>query len=73
MWTSDAALDGVDGVVDVISTALTDRDETLAYFRTTTRNLLAAEERAGMRHHVLLSIVGLHRVEGNAHYGGKRE
>ena len=26
-----------------------------------------------MRHHVLLSIVGIHRVEGNAHYMGKRE
>ena len=26
-----------------------------------------------MRHHVLLSIVGIHRVEGNAHYAGKRE
>ena len=26
-----------------------------------------------MRHHVLLSIVGIHRVEGNAHDMGKRE
>jgi uncharacterized protein YbjT (DUF2867 family) len=43
------------------------------YFGTTTRNLLAAEQRAGVRHHVLLSIVGLHRIEGNAHYAGKRE
>jgi uncharacterized protein YbjT (DUF2867 family) len=25
-----------------------------------------------VRHHVLLSIVGVDRVEGNAHYGGKR-
>ncbi|WP_345148870.1 NmrA family transcriptional regulator, partial [Nonomuraea rubra] len=28
---------------------------------------------AGVRHHVLLSIVGVHRVEGNAHYAAKRE
>jgi uncharacterized protein YbjT (DUF2867 family) len=69
----DAALDGVDAVVDAISAELIDRDETLAYFGTTTRNLLAAEERAGVRHHVLLSIVGIHRVQGNAHYVGKRE
>jgi uncharacterized protein YbjT (DUF2867 family) len=40
---------------------------------TTTRNLLAAEERAGVRHHVLLSIVGIYRVEGNPHYAGKWE
>ena len=44
-----------------------------AYFGTTTRNLLAAEQQAGVRHHVLLSIVGIHRIEGDAHYAGKRE
>ncbi len=69
----DAALDGVDAVVDAISAPPTSPDETLAYFGSTTRNLLAAEERAGVRHHVLLSIVGIHRMEGNAHYAGKRE
>jgi uncharacterized protein YbjT (DUF2867 family) len=69
----DAALDGVDAVVDAISAELTDRDEAVAYFGSTTRNLLAAEERAGVGHHVLLSIVGINRVEGNAHYAGKRE
>lgn len=68
----DAALEGVDAVVDAISAELTDRNETLAYFGATTRNVLAAEKRAGVRHHVLLSIVGIHRVEGNAHYAGKR-
>ena len=26
-----------------------------------------------VRHHVLLSIVGIDRVDGNAHYAGKRE
>jgi uncharacterized protein YbjT (DUF2867 family) len=45
----------------------------VAYFGTTTRGLLAAERRAGVRHHVLLSIVGIHEVEGNAHYAGERE
>jgi uncharacterized protein YbjT (DUF2867 family) len=69
----DAALDGAAAVIDAISTELTDRDETQAYFGATTRNLLAAEQRAGVRHHVLLSIVGIHRIEGNAHEAGKRE
>jgi uncharacterized protein YbjT (DUF2867 family) len=69
----DGALDGVDAVVDAISAELINPDETLAYLGTATRNLLAAEERAGVHHHVLLSIVGIHRVEGNAHYAGKRE
>jgi uncharacterized protein YbjT (DUF2867 family) len=67
----DRALAGVEAVVDATNAAATDPDEVVAYFGTTTRNLLAAEQRAGVRQHVLLSIVGLHRVEGNAHYAGK--
>jgi uncharacterized protein YbjT (DUF2867 family) len=69
----DEALKGVEAVVDVTNTAATDRAEVVASFGTITRNLLDAEHRAGVRHHVLLSIVGLDRVEGNAHYAGKRE
>ncbi|MEV4176528.1 NAD(P)H-binding protein [Nonomuraea sp. NPDC049709] len=69
----DAALTGVDTVIDVTNGPGAGRAETVAYFGTATRNLLAAEERAGVRHHVLLSIVGIDRVEGNAHYAGKRE
>jgi uncharacterized protein YbjT (DUF2867 family) len=69
----DAALAGVEAVVDTTNCTATDRDEAVAYFGTATRNLLAAEERAGVRHHVLLSIAGVDRVEGNAHYAGKRE
>ncbi|MEV4623255.1 NAD(P)H-binding protein [Asanoa sp. NPDC049573] len=69
----DEALTGVAAVIDVTSAPPADRAETVAYFGTATRNLLAAGERAGVRHHVLLSIVGLDRIEGNAHYAGKRE
>jgi uncharacterized protein YbjT (DUF2867 family) len=69
----DAALAGVEAVVDATNGPAVDVAETVAYFGTTTSNLLAAEERAGVRHHVLLSIVGIHGVEGNAHYAGKRE
>ncbi|MFI6284400.1 SDR family oxidoreductase [Streptomyces sp. NPDC051018] len=67
------ALTGVDAVVDATNCTATDRDEAVTYFGTTTRTLLAAGKRAGVRHHVLLSIAGADRVEGNAHYAGKRE
>jgi uncharacterized protein YbjT (DUF2867 family) len=69
----DAALTGVDAVVDATNATAADPAETVAFFGAVTRNLLAAEERAGVRHHVLLSIAGVDRVEGNAHYAGKRE
>jgi uncharacterized protein YbjT (DUF2867 family) len=69
----DGALEGVEAVVDVTNIAATDRAEAVASFGAIAKNLLAAGHRAGVRHHVLLSIVGLDRVEGNAHYAGKRE
>ena len=69
----DEALTGVESVVDTTNVAAGDRSETVAYLGGLTRNLLAAEQRAGVRHHVLLSIVGIHRVDDNAHYAGKRE
>src|SRR6266540_6488075 len=61
----DDALAGVDAVVDATNAPATDASETVEYFGTTTRNLLAAEQRAGVRHHVLLSIVGVQGIEGN--------
>lgn len=70
----DAALDGVHAVVDAISSPPISADETREYFATTTGNLLAAENRMGVRHHVLLSIVGISRMSGGtAHYAGKRQ
>ena len=69
----DDALAGVDALVDATNGPSTDVSETVEYFGTTTRNLLAAEQRAGVRHHVLLSIVGVQHNEGTAHYAGKRE
>jgi uncharacterized protein YbjT (DUF2867 family) len=69
----DDALAGVDAVVDTTNVATADPAEVVARFGAMTRNLLAAEHRAGGHHHVLLSIVGISRVEGNAHYAGKRE
>jgi uncharacterized protein YbjT (DUF2867 family) len=68
----DEALAGVDAVIDVSGMQGPDAESTRRLFATATRNLLAAEQRAGVRHHVLLSIVGVDRIEGNAHFAGKR-
>jgi uncharacterized protein YbjT (DUF2867 family) len=42
------------------------------FFARTTHNLLAAEERAGVRHHVLLSIVGLERLLAGVYFRAKK-
>lgn len=68
-----AALQGADAVIDVTNTPASDQAEIVDFFGTTTRNLLAAEEQAGVRHHVLLSIVGIDHNRHVPHYAGKRE
>jgi uncharacterized protein YbjT (DUF2867 family) len=67
------ALAGVDAVVDVTSTPAQDRAKIVDFFGTITGNLLAAERQARVRHHVLLSIVGLDKNARAPHYDGKRE
>jgi uncharacterized protein YbjT (DUF2867 family) len=67
----DEALRGVETVVDA-SNVQGDDKTTHTFFATSTKNLLAAEQRANVKHHLLLSIVGIDRIAGNAHYEGKR-
>jgi uncharacterized protein YbjT (DUF2867 family) len=68
----DRALADVDAIVDVTNTLVADDDATREFFANATGHLLEAERRAGVGHHVLLSILGVDRVHGNAHYVGKR-
>src|SRR3954454_10415155 len=51
-----------DVVVDVTNSPSWADDDVLAFFRESTRHLLAAEQVAGVGHHVILSIVGADRL-----------
>lgn len=66
----DAALDGADAVIDVLSVATLADTESIDFFETTTRQLLSAEARAGVTHHIALSIVGVDRAP-HRYYAGK--
>ncbi|MFL6224989.1 MAG: SDR family oxidoreductase [Actinomycetes bacterium] len=68
-----AVLDGVDAVIDVTNTPSVNTDQMRAFFAAVTGHLLAAEHHGGVRHHVVLSIVGLDRLPDHGHYAGKRE
>lgn len=69
----DEVLAGVDVVVDTTSINSTTEAETLGFFTTATTHMLAAEQRAGVGHHVVLSIARANTtVAGNAHHAGKR-
>lgn len=56
------AVAGADVVVDVTNSRSFDDDEVMSFFTTSTATILAAEKAAGVRHHVLLSIVGAERI-----------
>ncbi|MGW7072087.1 SDR family oxidoreductase [Streptomyces sp. NPDC054855] len=66
----DEALKGADTVVNVSNSPTFD-EASLDFFRTTTGNLLAAGERAGVRHQVILSIVGVDQVPQLDYYRAK--
>ncbi|HXO11878.1 MAG TPA: LysR family transcriptional regulator [Mycobacterium sp.] len=52
------AVAGADVLVDVADSPLFDDEPVMHFFTTTTTNLLAAEQDAGVKHHVALSVVG---------------
>ena len=58
----DTALAGVATVVDVTNVPTTRRRAAVHYFTTATTRLLHAEKRAGVSHHVVLSIVGIDEI-----------
>ncbi|MEU8613402.1 NAD(P)H-binding protein [Actinoplanes sp. NPDC048791] len=69
----DAALERVQTVIDVSNIQTVSKSASIHFFETTTRNLLAAEQRCEVRHHVLLSIVGIDRVKWGYYQGKRRQ
>ncbi len=67
----EEALAGVDVVVDVANSPSFADDDVMAFFRTSTGKLLAAGERAGVHHHVALSVVGAHRLPDSGYLRAK--
>lgn len=65
------AMDGAEVVVDVANAPSWEDQAVLEFFETSSRNLLAAEAAAGVRHHVALSIVGSERLPDNGYFRAK--
>jgi len=66
----DAALQGADVVVNLANSPTFDA-ASIDFFRTSMTNVLAAGERAGVRHQVVLSIVGVDQVPDVDYYRAK--
>ena len=67
----DAALAGAEIVIDLANSPSFEPSAVLEFFRAHENNLIAAEKRAGVRHHVALSIVGSDRSPDNGYFRAK--
>jgi uncharacterized protein YbjT (DUF2867 family) len=65
------ALNGASVVVDVSNSPSWEDAAVLNFFETSTRNLLAFEEAAGVGHHVALSVVGSERMLESGYFRAK--
>ena len=65
------ALKGASVVVDVSNSPSWEDAAVMNFFETSTRNLLAAETAAGVRHHVALSVVGTERLLESGYFRAK--
>ncbi|AWW36083.1 LysR family transcriptional regulator [Streptomyces sp. AS58] len=63
-------LAGADAVINLTNSPVFD-ETSIGFFETSMNNVVAAAEEAGLRHHVILSIVGLDEVPGLDYYRAK--
>ena len=64
-------LEGASVVVDVSNSPSFEKAQVVEFFQTSTRNLLTHEARAGVTHHVALSVVGSERLTQIGYFHGK--
>src|SRR5262245_2105440 len=67
----EAALDGANVVIDLANSRSFEPSAAMDFFSAHEKNLLAAEARAGVRHHVALSVVGAERSPDNGYFRAK--
>ncbi|MGH7782270.1 MAG: SDR family oxidoreductase, partial [Candidatus Binatia bacterium] len=65
------ALKDAEVVVDVSNAPSWEDSAVMAFFETSTRNQLAAEAAAGVKHHVALSVVGSDRMLASGYFRAK--
>ena len=65
------ALAGAQVVVDVANSPSFEDRAAMEFFRTSGRNLIAAEVASGIKHHVALSVVGTERMQDSGYFRAK--
>ena len=65
------AVTGAEVVVDVSNSPDWQDDPVMEFFEKSSQNLLSAEKAAGVKHHVVLSVVGTERLQGSGYFRAK--
>jgi uncharacterized protein YbjT (DUF2867 family) len=66
-----AALEGAYSVVDVSNSPSLEHDVAFHFFNTSGKNLVNAGKQAGVKHHIVLSIVGTDKLQESGYFRGK--
>ena len=67
----DDVLAGADVVIDVANSPSFEDKAVMDFFQTSGRNLMAAEKKAGVKHHIALSVVGTERLQESGYFRAK--
>lgn len=67
----DAAMAGAETVIDLSNSPSFEDQAVLDFFRTAGRTILDAEARAGVRHHLALSVVGTRKLGESGYFRAK--
>jgi uncharacterized protein YbjT (DUF2867 family) len=68
----DAALAGAAVVIDLANSPSFEDAAAMSFFETSGRNLLAAGRKAGVEHHVALSVVGTAKLQASGYFRAKQ-
>lgn len=59
-------------MIDVSNSPSFDDEPVMNFFRTSSQNLLPAEKRAGVQHHIALSVVGTDKLQESGYFRAKQ-
>ncbi|PWV48306.1 SDR family oxidoreductase [Chitinophaga sp. S165] len=65
------ALEGTSVVIDLANSPSFEEKAVMEFFQTSGKNLLGAEIKAGVKHHIALSVVGTDRLPDSAYFRAK--
>lgn len=68
----DDALKGAHTVIDVSNSPSFDDEPVMHFFKTSNENLLPAEKKAGVQHHIALSVVGTKNLLASGYFRAKQ-